>query len=560
MALPSVQDIAGKLTGSPNGKGNDSKLKPPHLSNETQDLVPQCKIVIYNWTTTALTLDEGDNVSLSGTKALDISSQILGASYSKNMGSPSGSFSFTLSNSPNYGSGDWKDIIKRGTWCLIYMSQDGDLVMTDQVGPPSKQAKKAQEAKKLRCIGFIDRVSVKAEINEKGAFDVTYEVTGRDFGVVYEDTSIWHNLFKFDEIMLQSLTETKLNVTGAVSIDVAMGLVHDLFYNPQSIPGAKVNDEGSLTTIALQWLMPNQMIRDLGLSAPNSPFWGQIGNVKNFSKTAANIPVEHPTDFLSGNAWEQLKKLSCPQFHELFTETTDSGQPQLVFRPIPFAIVKSAYPTIGQYIKYYKDLPTVKMAAINVIDFNLGEDNHARYNSFLATVATELINVEDNISLLDGSGYPKFIQDSIKRYGFRPMHVTVDAIVKNAERGDGKGNPEILKEFNEALYDYWNQAVYAESGEINCVGQNSIKVGKCLKFDEKTPYVFGKRYYIEGYSDTFTVGEKGESTWTQTIHVTRGFEEQDLKSGSGFGSRGTVFDHQGEFTPSNAKQGGKNKK
>lgn len=546
--------------GQSKGKSSTSKLKPPKLSNETQDVVPQCKIVVYNWTNNNLTLDQGDNVELSKTEPLDISSQIMSCSYSKNMSSPAGTFNFTLSNSPGYGSGDWKDVIKRGTWCLIYMSQEGDLVMTDRVGPPSKQAKKTEEAKKLRCIGFIDRVSVRSEINEKGAFDVTYEVSGRDFGVVYEDTSIWHNLFAFDQIMLQSLTETKLNVTGSVSLDVAMDLIHDLFFNPKSIPGAKVNDQGSLTTIALQWLMPSQLVKDLGLSAPNSPFWGEIKGVKNFSPTLANLAVEKPTDYLSGNAWEQLKKLSCPQFHELFTETTDAGQPKLTFRPIPFSIVKKRYPTVGSYISYYKDVPAITMNAINVIDFNLGEDNHSRYNSFLATVATALINVEDNIALLQGTNFPKFVQDSIKRYGFRPMHVTVDSIVKSAERGDGKGNPDILKEFNEVLYDYWNEAVYAESGELNCVGQNSVKIGKCLVFDEKTPYVYGKRYYIEGYTDMFAVGDKGEASWTQNVFLTRGFEEKDLTSGTGFVSRSTQFNHEGEFTPANAKQGGKNAK
>lgn len=553
MAIPNLSSV---LSAS----ANTSKLKPPKLSNETQDLVPQCKIVIYDWTTTTLTLDEGDDVSLSQTTSLDVSSQVLSCTFSKNMSQPAGSFNFTLSNSPGYGTGDWKDIIKRGTWCVIYMSNDGDLVMTDRVGPPSKQAKKLQEAKKVRCIGFIDRVAVRSEMNEKGAFDVVYEVSGRDFGVVYEDTSIWHNLFAFDQIMLQSLTETKLNVTGAVSIDEALDLIHDLFFNPKAIPGAKVNDDQSLTTIALQWLMPNRLVKDLGLSAPNSPFWGEIEDVKNFSPTEANIAVEHPTDYLSGNAWEQLKKLSCPQFHELFTETTDDGQPQLTFRPIPFAISKSKYPVVGQNILFYKDVPAIILKAIDVIDFNLGEDNHARYNSFLATVATSLINIEDNVSLLRDTGYPKFIQDSIKRYGFRPMHVTVDAIVKNAERTDGRGNPEILKEFNEVLYDYWNKAVFAESGEVNCIGQNAVKVGKCLKFDEKTPYVFGKRYYIEGYTDSFSVDEKGAAAWTQSIVLTRGFEEVDLKKKSGFENRSNQFNHEGEFTPTNGKSSGRNRK
>lgn len=537
-----------------------NKLTPPKLSNETQDLVAQCKIVVYDWTTTALTLNSGVNSDLTKTTSIDVSSQILSCTYSKSIGAPCGSFSFTLSNSPNFGSGDWKDIIKRGDWCVIYMSQEGELMMADQVGKPDRNSQKTEEAKKIRCIGFIDRVTVKAEMTEKGAFDVVYEVSGRDFGVVYEDTSIWHNVFKYERIMLDAIGTSQLNITGAVTVDKAVSLIHDLFFNPKSVPGAKVQDNESLVSTALQWLMPRQMLQDIGLSVDKTPFWGEIPNIKNFSPTEANLAIEKPTDYLSGNAWENLKKLSVPQFHELFTETTDAGLPRLTFRPIPWAIDKSKYPTVGKKIKLYKDVDAIVMKAIDVDNFNLGEDNHARYNSFLTTVSTSLIGVEDNISLLDGSGFPKNVQDSIKRYGFRPMHVTVDSIVKNAEKSDGKSNSKILIEFNEVMYDYWNNAVYAESGEINCNGQNSVKVGKCLKFDKNTPYVFGKRYYIEGYTDTFVTGEKGDNTWSQTVMLTRGFEENDLKTKSGFGERGDDFNHQGEFTPSGSTTGKQNRK
>lgn len=537
-----------------------ANAKAPKLSNKTQDLVAQCKVVVYDWQTTALQIDSGNDSGLSKTESIDVSSQILSCNFSKSMGAAAGTFSFTLSNSPNFGSGDWKDIIKRGDWCVIYMSQEGELAMAGSVGPPDAKAQKKEEAKKIRCIGFIDRVAVKAEITDRGAFDVVYEVSGRDFGVVYEDTSIWHNVFKYERIMLDAIGTSQLNITGAVTLDKAITLIHDLFYNPKSVPGAKVQDNGSLLSTALQWLMPRQMLQDIGLKVDTTPFWGELSGIKNFSPTEANLAIEKPTDYLSGNAWEMLKKLSVPQFHELFTETTKDGLPQLTFRPIPWAIDKSKYPTVGKKIKLYKDLEAITMEAINVIDFDLGEDNHTRYNSFLVTVATSLIGTEDNISLLDGSGFPKNVQDSIKRYGFRPMHVTVDALVKNAEMSDGKSNAKILVEFNEVMYDYWNNAIYSESGSINCIGQNSIKVGKCLNFDENTPYVYGKRYYIEGYSDSFTVDEKGASTWVQNITVTRGFEEIDLKTKSGFGERDTDFNHEGEYTPAGAATGKQSKK
>lgn len=534
--------------------------KAPSLSNNTQDLAAQCKIVVYDWTTTTLTLDQGVNSDLTKTDSIDVSSQLISFNYNKSINSAAGNFTFTLSNSPNFGSDDWKDIIKRGDWCVIYLSQDGDLLMASQVGTPNPNAAKLEEAKKIRCIGFIDRVSVRAEMTDRGAFDVVYEVSGRDFGVVYEDTSIWHNVFKYERIMLDAVATSQLNITGAVTIDKAITLIHDLFFNPKSVPGAKVQDNESLLSTALQWLMPRTMLQDIGFKVDSTPFWGELSGIKNFSPTEANLAIERPTDYLSGNAWEMLKKLSVPQFHELFTELTDNGLPQLTFRPIPWAIDKSKYPTIGQKIQLYKDVEAFTIDALDIDDFNMGEDNHSRYNSFLVTVSTSLINTEDNISLLQGSDYPKNVQDSIKRYGFRPMHVTVDSIVKNAELTDGKGNAKILVEFNELMYDYWNNAIYAESGEINCVGFNETKIGRCINFESNVPYIYGKRYYIEGYSDSYAVGSKGEGAWNQTIMATRGFEEDDLKTKSGFGDRDTVFNHAGEFTPAGSATGSQNRK
>ena len=534
------------------------------ISNDTKNVNSQCKIIHYGWKFTDL--DSGtSNSTLSGSNRLDISSQILSASYTKNIGNPSGSFTIELGNSPGFGSGDWKDIMKRGDWVVIYMTQDGDLTMNPVVGPPLSRAQRKQEAKKIRCIGKIDRVAPKISITDKGAFEIRYFVYGRDFGAIYEDSSIWHNLFQYDKILLETIKTTKLNITGRVTIDEAIKLIHNLFFYPLNEPGTKgkVNDEKSLVSTALQFLLPKELVSDVGISllgiSGGDPYWGALPNTLNISKSYANVSISDPTSYLSGNPWEQLKQLSVPEFHELFCETTDDGIPTLVFRPIPWAINKSGYRTIGSFIKFYKNVDLVTVPAIDVIDGDVSEDEHNRYNSFLVTPSTSLINANDNISWLKGTRFPYHIQDSIKRHGFRPMHVTVDTLIKNESLADGEFNRSIGLEFNELLVDYWMHAVYSESGSVNKIGSNDIKIGKCLKFSDDTPYLNGKRYYIEGYTDTFQVDpEKGFGKWTQDVILTRGFEEQDLQSGGPFTDRDVVFNQQGEYTSSNDSSSGGN--
>ena len=523
------------------------------VSNDTKNLNAQCKVVVYNWDIQVPNRSTTD-FQLGSTSRLDISSQIMECEYNKAMGGPTGTFSITLTNSPNLkgSSGDWKDIIKKGTWLVIYMSQDGDLVMNPVVGEPLRTAQKFEEAKKIRCIGFIDRIVPNTMVDEKGAFDVTYTIEGRDFGVVYEDTEIWHNLFQFDRVQLDALANNELNIVGNTSLDRVLSIVHDLFFNPSRIPGAKINENRSLTSIALQWQLPRQLISDiLGVALGPSSFWGDLtDSVTDFQPTAAGLAVEKPTDYLNGNAWEQLKKVSSPHFHELYTETDALGCPVLTFRPIPFALNKRRYRLVGKDVMFYKDLDFVSIPAINVINNNLAEDNHGRYNSFLATVSTDLYNTADNISVLQGSRFPEFQQASIKRYGFRPMHVTVDTIIKNAAKNGGKSDRRLLIEFNELLRDYWNNFIFTSSGTSEQIGNNEIKIGKAMVFEDDVPYEAKKRYYIEGYNDKFTVGEKGETEWNVSVSLTRGTEESDLQGETSLTERDTPFTQEGEYTTS----------
>lgn len=522
------------------------------FSNETQNLNSQCKVLVYQWDTLDLSDPNTSNDALSSATALDISSQIESVTFQKNTGSVCGSFSIQLTSSPNYGSNDWKDIIKRGFWLTIYMSNDGDLVMNPVVGKNLTKNKRA-EAKKLRGICYVDRVAVSGATGDKREISIGFQVSGRDFGVVYENCDIWHNLFKYEAILVQNV-DLALSVTALVTVDAALSLVHDLFYYPAKIPGAKLNDDNSLLSTGLQWLLPRQMLRDVGMDLSGvtaGTFWGNLPNIKDFQKTNANISMNKPASFLNGNAWDQLKKISIPQFHELFTETRSDGTPRLVFRPIPWGIDQGLYPNNAPNIKLYKDLKHINVPALDVLEYEMGEDDHARYNSFMALVSSGLMNVNNCISLLEGSEFPFNNLSSIRRHGLRRMHVEVDSIINNSLLANGQANANALIEFNNIIYDYWNNAVFAESGTMTKVGTNDVKIGIALRPKDDVPYINGKQYYIEGYTDEFHVNEKGVGVWTQQVDLTYGFEVQDLKNKSGFSRRDINFVAAGEYTPRN---------
>ena len=516
------------------------------INNQVRNIRSQCQVVIYPWRSESLSSRGRSTAVVSDAGRLDVSSRLLNVNFSKQLGSPAGSFSFTLSNNTGLSDPDWKNIIRVGTWCVIYMSQDGDLDIRDEVTFPKSRPPR----NKIRGICYIERVSAKTMVNEKGAFDAVYEISGRDFGIIYTGTTIWHDLFQFENTLLQAASG-RLPVQGNTPLNEQMQIVHDLFYSPQRLlPSLAGDASDSLTSIARQWLLPRSMVRDIGIGLRRGTpsFWGNLSNVTDFRRSAMNVPVNNPIDFLSGNAWSKLQQLSIPAFHELFCETTPNGRPMLNFRPIPWRIRSSRYPSIRQFIRPFSRNARARVNAVDVLGLDLGEDSQNRKNHFLTTIKTALFSVEDNISILAGTRFPNENRDSVRRHGFQPMHVDINSLTLNQALGDGKANKSLLVEFSEVLYDYWNNAIFFESGNLEKIGSNDIKVGICLQLGADVPYAADKLFYIEGYSDSFIVNEQGVGEWTQSVQLTRGVDVVDLRGGGSVARRNVPFDQEGDYT------------
>lgn len=507
---------------------------------QTKHLVPQCKVILHQWEKIEFRSleDDASDADLSASTRWDISSKVLSCTFSKNLGAASGSFSISLANTPNTPDDaidtfdNWFDFIKQGSWIVIYMSNDGSL----DLSPTTKKVRGFRsEQKFIRCIGYVDRVVGNSVIDDRGSTSITYEVIGRDFGVIYEDSTIWHNFFFVEKMILDTVAQQDLTVVGTITQDKALQTIHDLVYFPGRIEGVHPNDNKSLFSIGLQWLLPKTLILDVltDTFGFKSPFWGNMDGITNFEPTTTRLSIVSPTDYLSGNTWSMLKRLSVPQLHELFTETTDAGNPQLTFRPMPFKINGEKYPITGALIKAFKDLPNVNIDKIDVKDCTISKDNQNRYNSFLLTISTSLVNREDNIALLTDppkltGEYPKNISNSIRRHGFRPMHTTVNTLVLNPALGNGIGDSILLKEFNAVMEDYWRPLHTMSSGTINIIGNNKIKIGKTVTFEDTTQFLEGKKFYIEGYTDSFSIGERGEGVWNTSLFVTRGINIVEL--------------------------------
>jgi len=515
------------------------------IKNDVKNQRGKCQVVIFPWDK-KITSDRFSNSQLANSSMKDVTKKVMEISYEKALADPAGSFEITLPNDR-----DWKQEIKPGFWLLIYMSNTDDLAVptgTEEIKPRDLQ----EQSDKLRCIGYVERVSAKGTVGEKGEYDTTYTVSGRDFGVVYQETQIWHNTVFFERALLDSAT-TRLNSRTIKTVDGLLDTMHRLMYSPADFKGL-ANNNKSLTKTALQWLFPSKLLESINVKTKRgAPFLGNIIDLLQFETSRCSYPVENPLSLLNGRAWDTLKSHSIELFHELFPEIGDDGHPHLNFRPIPWRIrqkpiVDRLFTNKGRAL--FGNVDRVQMPSLDIIDFDLGEDNHARYNLFFTTVNTSLYTVQDSIAGVNNNdpntGFPRIQQSSIKRHGLRLMYNEINTMIQlNTEKIDKK----LLEGYNELMLEYWNNAVFLESGNMTIIGNNKIKIGKVLEIEKDAPYNSEKLFYIEGYRDSFFVQENGVGEWTQSLTLTRGIEKQDLIRGLGSVAR-RDNDHTdiGEFT------------
>jgi len=197
----------------------------------------------------------------------------------------------------------------------------------------------------------------------------------------------------------------------------------------------------------------------------------------------------------------------------------------------------------------FKNLPRVVLDSVDLIEFDLGTDDHARYNVFFLTP-----NINKSISesgmqaFLDvdsNTGFPGIQQHKIKRHGLRLFFQEVNTLIQN---GIEKTDRALVQDYNEVILEYWDEAQFYESGTLSIIGNNGVKLGKVLELPSDSPSNGNKLFYIEGYQDSFTVmSPSGTGVWTQSLNLTRGIEAKVLETGR-LSSETNPNDFIGDFT------------
>lgn len=613
--------------------GKDSSQGAKISSDNRMDVTDQCKVIWYQWEnqtdTPAIFTGIGPQLppilppppakDLAKARAYDISNHISDFSYSKNMGNAAGTFSFTL-----YNSVDWSRLLRPGNWITMYLSHDGDLPLPKEVAVNQNRTANLEEAArvaassvlgvnsiaapsqippapeasvmrailpKLRMVGIIQRVGIRSSVNGEGTVDVTYQVTGKDFGLVYEDTSLWFNA---NDAQSTTFTNMLESITKNFERNLALLLdkYHSVFMQTRKFLGGGI---GNLDFFPEQWIVPLPLLEHLSLEVEDEPYFGNIKNLTSFSPTAFENNKANPMAGMQGQAWNKLKELSVPEFHELFTELSDDFKPVLIHRPIPWAMDKSDYPVIGENVMLFEELlvndkkfigpelptgelslgsilslkPPIEMPSRNSIkamtppkpsrsthslsvtsveveSYDIGPDFHNRYNLFLIQddgSGGSNLNPSAIVGRITPKGAPFPFRDEadIRRHGFKPMILAINTFLlstasKFASVYPSGADKGFMIEANAVMRDYHARAEDFYSGSMSIIGKNDVRLGKALETEGTLPGIGDMVFYIEGYTDNFSVNGDGTTAWSQTLQLTRGIAYETLIN-KGVGSK-----------------------
>jgi len=607
-------------------------------SDNRLDRTDRCSILWYQWLINQESapqpnmLKAGDPAGiiadswLNQTRTYDISNHLSSFTFTKTMDQAAGTWEILLEDSL-----EWDRYIRPGEWIVAMMASNdpaifapkekarqsapqadslvksaqkfvdklagatsqiftGNLELSDP--PPNLPERNIQFGgllgirDKIRTIGVVTRVGIISSVNENGTEIIQYKVSGKDFGIVFDDTRLWLNFISQEKSVFSTLLKDVLPA-GVVNLSDWIKIWYQTFLNPETLFQGdnknKLNQAKSLIEASRQWLLPKGLINDLSLSVMQTKYLGDhFGSLTSVMQEISDTPFgTGQADIYTpnmGSLWEKLQSLSQPEFHELFTEIGEDGTPKLFFRPIPFSRLenKPLYPTLASSILTLADLASefpvsppfhsrdgvfgvllqiiqeslkdiqgarrvlhrVDVHPLEIETYDIGPSFEERYNHFITDVATSSLTRSTAVATLQKHVRGLFpLRDSIaiRRNGFRPLHLQNLQMYKTALLGDFNAlasqlppNKKIapdtlfLIELNHLLMDYHAGAQNFYSGTLTMAGKNQIRLGKTLVVDQTAKKIGNYVFYIEGYTDHFQIDENGTGTWTQTVQLTRG--------------------------------------
>lgn len=436
---------------------------------------------------------------------------LTGVSTFKSIGSPSGNFTLMAKTArPTRDYYDLFDQIVDDDWVDIVFKRHG------------------RQWHVMR--GLVDEVRQSEKVSGNGATSVSFTITGRDFGKIWEQTPIWFSPQALENVhghvaarvFTSKPDQENSNVAGdsLVLNSPAAAVRGYLFGFLEELEGfGRAN-----------WNPPRSVPNITNESFVESLFL----NLAGFSDLPRRTGIDLSFIMAGGTLWDLAKEWSDPLFTELFVDLFVQGSQALqgvevpiedttmtvVFRDKPFPISVWSENWTGPNGKdsYWFSLPEFIIPREAIVSKDVGRTGMERYNAFF-------VNSPLYQETLGGNAIdivaPLWSKSDILYHGLRRFDVSSKYGIPG---DDEKKLLNLVEEQREIIRDWYVMNPYLRNGTIELgIGMPDIRVGSRARIPGAKSEEQDESYYIETVSHNWAFGA-GTKT---SLGVTRGWRGTD---------------------------------
>lgn len=523
-------------------------------NNNYKITTPHAAVIVWNYND-RLGVDPSDDSTINDVNQTILSTvSCTSIQTSKSKGSPAGTFTITLA--PNR---DWVSQLTAGSWCAILMSNE-----------PITQTQIAQaDPKFVKMIGKIDTVRVDVDVDQEGARQTRYIVSGTDWGYIFNNVLYIDNLIaaandptnQGNSIAIALQQQMFGNGNTPQSFKVADNLVTLLGIFGSSSPGldAASNAISRINKSIYDFLIPNEMARycnfidgdgDINGSTKISDILtlqtGRLTGYNTYEDTNEAFGFIDPFSLQGTNSFWQIlmdngNTVLNEMYNEIDWEQSNQGTvgPSLtIFNRIkPFAYLTDS-PSDDDQVEALRSpftlLKTHIIDNVMVTKVNVGTNWRDKYNFVEIRPQFQDFKIIEQWTAQKSQGSDP---TAFQREGFRPMILGTKQFPVDPSDEEGSYNPDLLTSWIALLKEWYFDTHRLLNGTLIMKGTTEyIGVGNNILFEaglvnptmnlnsgantnSNTNYILA---HVENVEHSFTVAEDGARTYVTTVQFVRG--------------------------------------
>ena len=490
---------------------------------------------------------------------------------SKTKGDPVGTFNFMLAPTRN-----WVSVITPGSWCVILMGNE----------PITKESLEVADKKLVKMFGRIDTVRCTVSVDDSGARQTRYLVSGQDWG------GIFNNIFYVDPL-IASPSDKKGQQGNSLYVQLVNNLLSknntptmfDIRGNLQtllSIFGEPLNlpDTGRIGKPTHKMAFPEAAVKFFGFIDAQGTASTNVDLTKIITLQSGSLnTVEGVYDekIREGNGW--LNPFSMVGQHSLWSLLMDNcnyalnemypemrwleESPQLTLysRIKPFSYQETPIDGIDMQLRSkFQNVVSHRLNDDTITEVNAGTNWKDKFNFIEIKPDISELPIHDVHTKFKAQAFQKgpggaASTDIFDREGFRPLVFSIKQLPINiGGKTSDMIDVDLLSQWAHMLQEWFFDSHRLLNGKITMTGSSEyIPVGDNVIFDAELvgvshnynsaaksvfrPFVLA---HVESIQHMFTVAEDGAREYKTTIQFVRGIIVDNTKALIGGGTIDTL--------------------